>query len=262
MNKLLSSQEWALGLFDYSGGELSADEFRLFNDLISEFFSRTESFPTYFAAEGKGYTGEFVEIGGRAHKKLLKANYEGISALSLASNPEGSNSPSYDRHAIANLGTNHYGGAELSVAVNNGLIAFSGESFDELVVELLKIRSWSFGFALVDEVDRQPDFHIQSIDNGKLNSEEQASLMAWYVAQPDEKQVRLRNIYPWMLLNQQQAAQDVGSDQTLLEFIEGQKSHVISKFDNAFVWKVPQDELKSIHSKLKSRGVFIGESTC
>jgi len=257
MNSLLSSQEWALGLFDYSGGELSADEFRVFNDLISKFLSRAETPPTYFAAEGKGYSGEFVEIGGRAHKKLLKANYEGISALSFASNPEGSESPSYDRHAIANLRSNHYGGAELSVAVNNGVIAFADESFEGLVLELLKIRSWSFGFALIDEVDKQPDFHIQSIDNGKLNPEEQASLMTWYIAQPDEKRVKLRSVYPWMLLNQQQAAQDVAG-QTLLEFIEAKGSHDISRLDNGFVWKVPQDELKNLHSELKGSGVFVG----
>lgn len=165
---------------------LSSNAFASFYDAARGLFARLGVAMTHLAAEGKGYSGKLVKPNSAAMKHLVNSHFTGITALSCVVSPEGSKAPAYDRVVAASLSWNQ-GEMVLCVVVNEGLSMFLGPSFEATLSDMLEIKSWSFGYAFRDSVEHQPEFHVLSIDTGRLGKEEAQSLRRWYASKSSER---------------------------------------------------------------------------
>jgi hypothetical protein len=73
--------------------------FERFHDTATAVLEEGGASPTFVAAEGGTHSGTFVRSDGRAHQRLRKSKFEGISVLSLAAN-DGSDDPAFRHFAI------------------------------------------------------------------------------------------------------------------------------------------------------------------
>lgn len=246
--------EWALGLYGSVPIERRDEVFSICYKFFLELCSEVNIEPTYLGAEGPGYTGEYVKFGGRVHKKLINTRFDKITCLSLTVNPNGSDEPSYDRYAACSVNLDESGHLDLCLLFNEGLVEFN--SVEAIINRLLKMDIWSYGYAFTDLISRQPDFHVLGIDNGELDSQEHAALTAWYCAQPNEREMKLRDVYPIMILNQKQLDFTNRSGDTLRRLIEECKGRKTTVGD-LLIWVIPSDQLTDIRSYLARHGALI-----
>lgn len=258
MKKEIADKEWVIGLYSYSSDQPTGTTVRAFYKIVTDVFTQLGAPPTYIAAEGKGYSGKAVDFGGNISKKLIHSDFEDITVLDISSNPEGSKSPAYDRFATASLSFNMPGETLLCLALNEGFEPFGGEVFCQIVGRLLSLQDWSFGFGFSDKVNRQPDFHVLGIDNGKLGADEQAALNAWYMAQPERKTTMLRGVYPMMLLNQEQMQLSAPDGRSLVEYIGSRADCTDVQSGNLVMCMIPLHEVDSMRAELSKSGALIG----
>lgn len=247
----LSPTEWALGLFQYPPAQPASSSFAEFYYLAVKLLEEIKAPATYLAAEGDGYSGELVKFGGKINRRLIDSAFEGVTVLSVVTNPPGSKEPSYDRYASASLSWNLPNELLLCLAINDALLPFGGERFHRLVLDLLRWQPWSFGFGLDDLVTRQPDFHVLSLDNGKLSKDERTALTRWYRAKAEERQRKLRGVYPITILNREQLRQPVSADQSLEQFIRSNPSFHLEAVGDLMVWEIPASQLAATQERLQ-----------
>jgi hypothetical protein len=252
MELTLSQTEWALGLFQYSSIKPVPSLFAEFYELVVNLLEELNAPATYIAAEGDGYLGESVKFGGTVNNRLIKSAFEGVSVLSIVTNPKGSKEPSYDRYVSASLSFNAPSELLLCICMNDSVLPFSGERFRRLILDLLYWKQWSFGFGLDDLVVRQPDFHVLSLDNGNLSKEERKSLTVWYNAKAEERQRKLRGVYPVVILNKKQLQQPVSASQSLCDFIKSNPAFRVENVGDLTVWEIPTSEIDVTKERLQN----------
>jgi len=128
MNLTLKQSEWALGLFQYPPGRPEPLRFGAFYALVISLLKDIGAPPTYIAAEGQGYSGELVKFGGSVSKRLIGSGFEGLSVLSIVTNPQGSKEPSYDRYVSISLSFNAPNELLGCIVINDGIVPFCGSS--------------------------------------------------------------------------------------------------------------------------------------
>lgn len=251
-----SQLEWTLGLYDYSTAIPPSNTFDEFYALTGEFLSSLGLFPSHIAAEGDEHTGKLLKIDSIGAKRLLKSRFDGVSTLSVVSCSKATQEPTFDRMISANLSWTMPSEILLCLTTNDALAQFSGPVFDELLKKLLQWRIWAFGYALRDKVCRQPEFHVMSIDNGRLSNDEKNALIRWYRASTAERLVRPRNIYPINIWNQKQISRQIGT-QTLGDFIRSKQSTSIEEIEGLTIWKVVETEVDTLRAELSTKGALI-----
>ena len=169
-----------------------------------------------------------------------------------------SDAPSYDMIAKASLSFIAPSEILLCIVVNEGLAEFGGQVFERIANEAFELHDWTFGLAFADRVERQPDFHVLGLDNGKLGADEQTALNAWYMAQPEVKFTKLRGVYPLMLLNEQQRKQPCGSGKTLGEYIEAQSAQSTEQRGKLLLWRIPPEDIEGVRAELSQGDALIG----
>jgi hypothetical protein len=195
MTSLLTTAS-ALGLYLYGGAVPGADLFARFSRLTQTLFARLGIAPTYMGLGGDGYPEGFVPYGGRAHKKALAREFDGVLSVSVAANPVGSDEPAFDSFALVSLSyLPSEGELLLSLEVNEAWLPFDGEVYGETVGAYLALAPWNFGFGFADASSRQPGFHILSLDPGNLTPDERTRLRTWYAVPPDVRVRKLRDVY-------------------------------------------------------------------
>lgn len=251
---------WALGLYSYSTPHPGTEGFSRFYDSVLTVFQAAGITPTYFAAEGVGYKGDLTKYGGRTHSKALKSRFADIHVMSLVANPEGSVEPGYDSFASASLGyveeTNE---TLLCLAMEERFTAFEGGAFEGILQALAALQPWDFGYALLQPAEKKPEFHVLGLDDGKLNKEEQRRLNAWYASVPGQRLRKLRDVYPYMLINDKQLGEKIAFPQSLDDVARSDAHSVLTRCDGSslWLWKVQSEAIDSLREKLAACGALI-----
>jgi hypothetical protein len=256
----LSEYEWVIALHDYRS--IASPE-RLFSDFhqrVTEELQRKGLAPSYVGVDGKGYSEKFQKASGAAHKRAQASGFSDITSLGIICNPTSSGSPAYDRFVSISLGINEIiDNSSLCFAMNNGIIEFGSEGFHRILKEMANLHDWGFGYAFIDHVKKQPEFHALGIDDGNLSDDELARLTKWYCSPPEEKIKKARSIYPYILLNEVQMSQVIDDGQTLKEFAQGCANSTWT--DNGYgslgLWSISDSEIATVKSILKDCNVFI-----
>lgn len=251
---------FAIGLYSYSNPSPGRDGFRTFHDLVISIFRGVGVVPTYFAAEGVGCRGDLTTYGGKTHTKALKSNFEGIHVMSLVANPEGSGEPGYDSYASASLAyIKETGETLLCLAMEERYLEFGGEDFEKVLMSLVAMRSWDFGYALSLPIEKKPEFHVLGLDGGTLTPEELRQLNKWYGSPPDERLRKIRDIYPYNIINSTQLGTQISGSETLKDVISRNSNSSLRHLDGSrlWMWKVQPNALIDVRNKLAESGVLI-----
>jgi hypothetical protein len=254
--KTPTKHEWVIGLHAHPESAPRSGSYESFYNHILSLFSRLGVAMTHIAAEGDGYSGKLVKAGSTVAKRLVESHFAGITVLSCVVSPEGSKEPAYDRIAAASLSWNAPGEMLLCIVVNDGLEPFLGPTFETTLSAILETEQWSFGYAFRDAVDRQPDFHVLSLDNGRLGKVESQALRKWYASKSSEREKKPRSVYPITILNEQQLACGVHGG-TLEQFIKRYPDAPSHRVGNLVVWRVPEEQLQGLRDSLSAAGALI-----
>ena len=177
--------EWVLGLYQYVKQFPDGDLFSRFNEMIRAILTEELKLEAnYMAVEGPGYSGKLVSPN-RLMKKLMASSFSGLSVLSYV--VSATNEPGYDRLVSASLSYNQPNEILFCLAVNEGVAPFRNTAFRRSMQQGLKLSQWQYGLALKDQVEKQPEFHVLGLDNGKLSDDDRKSLIAWYRASFEER---------------------------------------------------------------------------
>lgn len=117
---------------------------------------------------------------------------------------------------------------------------------------------WNFGFSLCDLATRQPDFHVLSLDNGRLGPAEYARLTKWYRAAPAQRIHRLRDVCTVNLLGGAQLSSDAGGHD-LADFIESVQHSTTTRGGSLTAWCVQDDQLQKVRKTLGEAGILTAE---
>ena len=251
-----SKSEWVIGLHSYRESSPIGNTFASFYAAATNLFARMGVAMTHVAAEGDSYNGKLVKASSAAAKRLVDSGFEGITVLSCVVSPEGSKEPAYDRVVSASLSWNSPNELLLCVVANDGLDAFLGPVFEATIAEMLKLGNWSFGYAFRDTVERQPDFHVLSLDNGRLSKMESQALRKWYASKSSEREQMPRSVYPVTILNESQLGLSVNGA-TLAQIIEGTPNTTSNRVGALVVWRVPEDQVQRLRDSLGAAGALI-----
>jgi hypothetical protein len=251
---------WAIGLYSYSASHPGPMGWKQFYDCVLAVFQGAGITPTYFAAEGVGYTGELTKYGSRTHAKALKSGFANIHVMAVVANPEGSDEPGYDSFASASLAyVEEASETLLCLAIEERFLDFGGEAFESALQALVALQPWDFGYALSEPVEKKPEFHVLGLDDGKLSIEERRRMNAWYEALPEEKVRKLRDIYPYVVLNDVQLATQLSAMQTLEDVIRSESRSVLARLAGStlWLWKIPLDAVSTLRDRLAGSGILI-----
>jgi hypothetical protein len=254
------SNAWAIGLYAYPARRHEERVFRQFYELALHAFEVGGVPPTYFAADGTGYSGKLTKWGGRTQSKAINTGFADIQVMSLVSNPEESDEPGFDRSASASLSyVESAGELLLCVMMEERLLAFASPEFERLLESFLTLVNWDFGYALCQPVEKKPEFHVLGIDGGDLDQEERRRLNAWYAAAPGERVQRLRDVYPYLLLNSQQLHAPISETQTVEDLASSETASVLTRQNSGalWMWKIQSNHVESLRETLRRGGVLI-----
>lgn len=250
----------ALGLYKYNCAQAGSGIFGRFYSTVLNQFTSCGITPVYVGAEGEGYSGKLTKMGSLTHDKLVKTNFADVTVLSVVANPVGSNEPSYDNFASASLSYVEVNRELLAcIVINESFIRIYSKEYDALMLSQVDLCSWDFGYGFSSSAEKQPDFHILGLDNGKLSPAEYRLLIAWYDAPGDVRTVLLRDVYPYNLLNDFQLEAQVGGGITLRQFIQRQPGCSLTRASDSslYLWKVPEAEIQRLKQILVGSSVLI-----
>lgn len=256
----LSNTACALGLYKYNCDEPDSSLFQLFHAAIVSAFQSYGIDCTYFGADGPGYPDKLTKIGGRAYARAVKSGFADVTGLSFMANPPDSDAPAYDSFATAILNYVEVNRELVAcLVVNESFLELHSNEYDALLHSQAQLCQWDYGFGVSSGVDKQPDFHILGLDNGKLSPEEYESLCAWYAAPPQSRLTFLRDVYPYNLLNETQLSAQVREDMTLRQFAQSQPGCSLTRLTDygLYLWRVPDAEVDRLRIALKKSGALV-----
>lgn len=251
---------WAIGLYNYSVLHPGAQGFKKFYDSALELFQQAGITPTYFAAEGVGYKGELTKFGGRTHAKALKTDFAGVHVMSLVANPAGSDEPGYDSFASASLGhVGESGETVLCLTMEERIQGFGSEAFERCLHSLTSLAPWDFGYALSQPIEKKPEFHVLGLDGGALTSEDRRRLNSWYASLPEERLSKIRDVYPYLILNNQQLTARISEAQTVEDIARSAPQSVLTQLEGTalWLWKIHPEAVGGLRDQLRCSGVLI-----
>jgi hypothetical protein len=246
---------FAIGLYSYSTAPLESKQFKKFYFLIMSVFQHHGIVPTYFAAEGDGYSGKLTKFGKQSHTKALTSEFANMHVLSLVANPKGSTEPGYDSYASASLGyVKETGETLLCVAIEERFLEFGCEKFEEFLKLLIALQSWDFGFAMTQPIEKKPEFHVLGLDDGRLTEDEQQRLNKWYVSSSKERIQKIRDVYPYNIINKNQLHTRISDSETVEDAIRLDSHSLIQPLDddNLWMWKIELNALSDMRDKIRA----------
>lgn len=256
----LSKSASALGLYKYNCDQPESGLFGHFYSTVISQFASCGITPTYVGAEGDGYSGKLTKIGSRTHDKLVKTNFADVTVLSVVANPTGSEEPSYDNFASASLSYVEVNRELLAcIVINDSFIRIRSKEYDGLLRSHVDLCRWDFGYGFSSSVEKQPDFHILGLDNGKLSPEEYKSLSTWYAAPGEVRTALLRDVYPYNFLNDIQLDAQVSDGVTLRQFAQRQPGCSLTRLTDygLHLWQVPDTEIARLKQILVGSPVLV-----
>jgi hypothetical protein len=251
---------WAIGLYSYSSPNPSEIGFQKFYETVLTLFREVGIKPTYFAAEGTGYNGHLTKFGGRTHTKALKSGFSEIKVMSLVANPEGSEEPGYDCFASASLAyVEETSETLLCLMLEERLLGPGGVGVEDVLKSLVALYSWDFGYALSQPTEKKPEFHILGLDGGKISADDRRRLNAWYASTPEERLRKIRDIYPFIVLNKVQLSNRLLDSRSLEEFIRSDSGSELSRLaeSSLWLWRIQPDAVSGARDILAASDILI-----
>jgi hypothetical protein len=256
----LSNSASALGLYKYDCDYPPSELFQRFHATIAGLFEVCGVALTHFGAEGRGYSDKLSKISGRMYENMLRTEFAGLSGMSLLANPPESNAPAYDSFASATLNYVEVNRELLAcIVVNQAFMRLRTPEYDSLLRSLVELYLWDFGYGFSSSVEKQPEFYILGLDNGKLSAEEYKSLSTWYSAPGEVRRMLLRDVYPYNVLNETQLDTQISKGMTLRQFAESQLGCSLIKLtsDGLHLWQVPDAQVARLREVLFGSAVML-----
>jgi hypothetical protein len=256
----LSDTACALGLYRYNCDKPNSTLFQLFHAAIVSAFQSYGIDCTYFGADGPGYPDKLTKIGGRAYARAVKSGFADLAGVEFMANPLDSDAPAYDSFAIGRLDYFEVNRELVAcLAINESFLQLHTKEYVALLRSQAQLCQWDYGFGFSSSVDKEPDYHILGLDNGKLSPEEFESLNAWYAAPPEVRAASLRDVYPYNLLNETQLSARVGGDMTLHQFAQDEPGCSLTRLTDygLYLWQVPDAEVDRLRKALRKSGVLV-----
>jgi hypothetical protein len=257
----LANTSAVLGLHRYGADAPAGHDFRAFHDAIVHELDQVAVRLTHFSAQGDSYSGKLTSIDGRTFEKLVQSELAGISGLSLAASPKGTDAPAFDHFVYASLG--YIDASRELVAclvINEGVIHSKSREFQNLVGLLAGLTECDVGYAFSDEAANHPEFYVFGMNYGRLSPEDQQLLNAWYAAPPEERSCRLRDIHGLNVVNDRQLDTQISDGIVLRSFIEQQPNCALIplKDDRRYLWAIDDDAtLRQLRTRLRRHPIVI-----
>lgn len=261
----------AIGLHAYHQDHPGASFFERFYSFVRERIACLGVEPTYFGVSGEGYLSKYVKFGGRTHRRVVDANFQNVTGLSVAANPPGSREPAYDSYFESSVGLHSSGFPQsrgkvidLWFVMNESLLPFGSNEYERTIQDLIELHPWDFGMGFSDLVERHPEFHVGELGHDKLTVNEREANNIWYNVPPELRIKKLRSVYPYNIVNEGQLAQEVQSGLTLRQFIQDRSIGMLQPLPGGrlHLWRVPDTaERRSLRTHLKQRGIVIDDAT-
>ena len=251
----------AFAFFSYESEAPTSDQLRRAYDYFDAKFRRLGAQPTYFGAGG--YL-KLKKYGGALHKRTLEDNFaptkDGSLGFSIYCNPAGSDAPAYDYLALANYSyLPSESEAVLTFYAEDRYIDAPSSALEQLLGEVAALETWNFGQALSWPVEREPYMHLIG-GMRRDGSEESRRQDKWYAAQAPERLVKVRDVYPYNMLNAQQLAQPLPGSATLRDFIARDPDSALKPLAPGLeLWTVEPEETERVRAALAGTGILIAE---
>lgn len=251
----------AVAFFKYEDEAPTSDQLRRAYEYFDAKLRRLGAEPTYF---GVGGYLKLKKYGGALHKRSLENNFaptkDGSLGFSIYCNPPGSDAPAYDYLALANYSyLPSQSEAVLTFYAEDRYINLPSPAFEDLLAEVAALQAWDFGHALSWPVEREPYMHLIG-GKRRDGSEETRRQDKWYAAQEAERLVKIRDVYPYNVLNAQQLAYPLSEATTLRDFIARDPDSALRPLTPGLeLWTVEPEETERVRAALVGTGVLITE---
>lgn len=251
---------FATGLYSYSTPKINNSTLKNFYNLINSAFQSNGITPTHIAAEGDGYNGKITKIQSTVRSRAVDNDFSGIHTLSIIASTMDSKEPGYDSYASASLGyVEDANETVLCISANQDYIKFPSPTFDDILKELILLHPWDFGYALSQPTEQNPEFHVLALDDGNLSAENYQKLIKWYDTPPQERVKKIRDIYPYNIINTLQLNSEITSGHTLKDLIEADPHCNLEKIKESklWLWTVQENHETKLREKLKGSNIMI-----
>lgn len=250
---------FALGLFNYSGPLAGAQDFQRFHELAISMLEERGVQATYFASDGKGHSSNLAKLGNAAHRRLLASGFNELTFLSVVAVPKGSDAPAYDLMASVDFHSSHELGTEFVLFSKDARFPLEPQSFRELLVGLIALYDWDFGYVTHPPFERSPEAHICGYCDGTQPQDEEDRNQIWYDASSEVRLHRARNIFPLSLLNPAQLGAPVAPGKTLAGILQGSPGCTLDELVPGRLWlsTVEPHLVQGLRSLLKGTGALI-----
>ncbi|MED5620266.1 hypothetical protein [Ideonella sp. BN130291] len=213
---------------------------------------------THAGLLGGGHSGKYRKLTGAFSRSLSEGTLEGITSLTLASVPAGSDAPAFD--GVAAIGVTALGEETiLFCVVETTHVALFSQQYEVVAARLASLRPWSFGYGFTDRF-RHAELHILAMDPGDLSPEESVRLNAWYQAGFNARTTKLRNVYPDNYLNGSQLEAIAAPGTTLRQFASRQAGTTLQPVTASTLvrWTIPDDaRLRGVRADLAHSNLII-----
>ncbi|WP_447945281.1 hypothetical protein [Stenotrophomonas indicatrix] len=248
---------FALGLFNYSNSTAGAQVFQRFHDISISMLELRGIQATHFAADGTG--GEMAKLGSTAHRRLLASDFGDLTLLSIVAVAKGSDAPAYDLTASADFSSCRDLGTELTLFSKDNRFPLESHSFRELLVRLITLYDWDFGYVTHPPFERSPQAYIASYCDGTQPQDEEDRNQVWYDAPPEMRVRKARNIFPFSLLNPAQLSSPIAPGKTLTRLLQSTPGCTLDELVPGRLWlsTVEPHLVQGLRSLLKGTGALI-----
>ncbi|HDS1831603.1 TPA: hypothetical protein RNT04_000609 [Stenotrophomonas maltophilia] len=250
---------FALGLSNYSGPLAGAQDFQKFHELAISMLEKRGVEATHFAADGKGQSGKLAKLGNAAHRRLLASGFNELTLLGVDAVPKGSDAPAYDLTASVDFFSSRELGTEFVLFSKDARFPLEPQSFRGLLVGLIALYDWDFGYVTHPPFERSPQAYISGYCDGTQPKDEEDRNQIWHDAPPEVRLRKARNIFPLSLLNPAQLGAPVAPDKTLAGLLQGTPGCTLDELVPGRLWlsTVEPHLVQGLRSLLKGTGALI-----
>jgi len=250
---------FVLGLFNHSSPPAGAQVFQRFHDFSISMLEERGIQASYIASDGKGHSSNLAKLGNAAHRRLLASGFNGLTLLSVVAVPKGSDAPAYDLTASVDFSSSCELGTEFALFSRDARFPLQPQSFRELLVRLIALHDWDFGYVTHPPFELSPQAYISGYCDGTQSKDEEDRNQIWHDAPPEVRLRKARNIFPLSLLNPAQLGAPVAPDKTLAGLLQGTPGCTLDELVPGRLWlsTVEPHLVQGLRSLLKGTGALI-----
>lgn len=240
---------------------LAEDMMRIYDEML-RVFSSIGLHPTHFAADDGVGRCTFKKFDGAFHKRVIENGAIGYQGLVLATAPEGSKEPGYDKFLDMHFSFSPVGErVSVSLVAHEPYLVCGDSKCDEIVSRLAEFWAWDYGFGIQREVGEDVGVYMVGGGSSRHSTEDARRGQLWYACyQPEERRKRVRDIFPYNMVGPEHLAHRLPDGRSLREFIESDADSELRPLaDNLWLWKVKPDRTEAMRDKLRGTGIIIAE---